>query len=302
MWHDLFATFRLARIIVAVEERMGLVGYKLPTYLQALPKNERPAIDMPPLLFQSTAEKLWGPGKAIPAFEAAAAVEPVAPELEHKDTVKPDTVKPGLPSNIASLKFGAGSWKPGQGGKQPPLTATGVAPWAFKGGNGAQPPVTVTGVAPWAFKKEPSAPAAPRPPETGTLGSLREEEETPKSGLDRVHAYMKLCVPVRPIEGPNSWETALMEETPTLLPSLKFHNLVFGHEDIGHGAFSVVRYARTIQKDQQRISRIAGMWDIIALIGPVSLELSPTVVAMFHSMNQSRHDFEGGFTPSTAEL
>ena len=33
--------------------------------------------------------------------------------------------------------------------------------------------------------------------------------------------YMKLCVPVRPIEGPNSWETALMEETPTLLPSLK---------------------------------------------------------------------------------
>lgn len=207
-----------------------------------------------PELFQSTAEQLWGPGKAIPAFEAAAAAESVAPELEHKDTVKPDTVKPGLPSNIASLKFGAGSWKPGQGGgKQPPLTATGVAPWAFKGGNGAQPPVTVTGVAPWAFKKEPSAPSAPRAPrapETGTLGSLREEEETPKSGLDRVHAYMKLCVPVKRIEGPNSWETALMEETPTLLPSLKFHNLVFGHEDIGRGAFSVVRYARTIQKEK----------------------------------------------------
>ena len=47
-------------------------------------------------------------------------------------------------------------------------------------GQGGQPPVTVTGVAPWAFKKE-----APAPPETGSLGSLREE--APKSGLERVH-------------------------------------------------------------------------------------------------------------------
>jgi len=179
-----------------------------------------------PELFRTTAEQLWGPGQTVPAFEAAAEVSSV-PELDYKDTVKP-----GLPSNIASLKFGAGTWKPGQGGgKQPPLTATGVAPWAFK-------------------ETPPPPPPPPRKPETGTLGSLQEEDETPKSGLERVHMYMKLLVPVTPVEGPNSWETALMEETPTLLPSLRFHNLVFGHEDIGSGAFSVVRYARTIQKEK----------------------------------------------------
>ncbi|CAK8990772.1 unnamed protein product [Durusdinium trenchii] len=198
---------------------------------------------LPTQLFESWAEQLWGEGKAVPAFEAVAPVEPAPREP------KGPPAPPSLPSNITSLKFGAGTWKPGQGGgKQPPLTATGVAPWAFKGGNGAQPPVTVTGVAPWAFKKE--TPAPPKAPESGSLGSLREEEEAPKSGLERVHMYMKLLVPVKPIEGPNSWETALMEETPTLLPSLKFHNLVFGPEDIGHGAFSVVRYARTIQKEK----------------------------------------------------
>lgn len=34
--------------------------------------------------------------------------------------------------------------------------------------------------------------------------------------------------------------------TPTLLPDLKFHDLVFGHE-LGSGAFSTVKYAKLIQ-------------------------------------------------------
>lgn len=33
------------------------------------------------------------------------------------------------------------------------------------------------------------------------------------------------------------------------MPSLKFHQLVFGPDDLGSGAFSVVRYARTVARD-----------------------------------------------------
>ena len=44
---------------------------------------------------------------------------------------------------------------------------------------------------------------------------------------------------------------------PTLLPTLKFHDLVFGHE-LGEGAFSTVRYARQIirvaQLKQHRVT------------------------------------------------
>jgi hypothetical protein len=36
-------------------------------------------------------------------------------------------------------------------------------------------------------------------------------------------------------------------ETLSVLPDLKFHDLVFGNE-LGHGAFSVVKYARRITK------------------------------------------------------
>ncbi|CAE7478429.1 CIPK11 [Symbiodinium natans] len=97
--------------------------------------------------------------------------------------------------------------------------------------------------------------AAPPPPPPPKLNSLEEtpeeeEEEKPVSGLDRVHKYMKLLLPAAPTEGPTSWEAALMEEAPTLLPTLKFHNLVYGAEDIGQGAFSVVRYARAIQQEK----------------------------------------------------
>jgi len=205
-----------------------------------------------PEVFELHAEELWGPGKQIPAFEVVKAPAP-PPEPEPEETKRPAP----LPPDITSLRFRAGDWKPGQpggggGGKQPPLTTTGVAPWAFKAGAGGskQPPVTVTGVAPWAFKKDAVPP--PPPPKLNSLEETAEEDEEqkPVSGLDRVHKYMKLLLPAAPTEGPTSWEAALMEEAPTLLPTLKFHNLVYGAEDIGQGAFSVVRYARAIQQEK----------------------------------------------------
>ena len=48
---------------------------------------------------------------------------------------------------------------------------------------------------------------------------------------------------------------------------------------------------------QQQISSIAGMWAITSMIDPFNpfpFELSAAVVAMFHSMNQSRHDLKAG--------
>merc|ERR1719510_1826328 len=59
-----------------------------------------------------------------------------------------------------------------------------------------------------------------------------------------------LCPPAAASSGAVPWEDALMAESPTLLPTLKFQQLVFGPEDIGFGAFSVVRYARAIDKEK----------------------------------------------------
>jgi len=49
----------------------------------------------------------------------------------------------------------------------------------------------------------------------------------------------------------SSWAKAQMAESPTLLPSLKFHDLVFG-QNLGEGSFGSVRYARQIVKDRTR--------------------------------------------------
>eukprot|EP00538_Stauroneis_constricta_P012587 CAMPEP_0119546228 /NCGR_PEP_ID=MMETSP1352-20130426/733_1 /TAXON_ID=265584 /ORGANISM="Stauroneis constricta, Strain CCMP1120" /LENGTH=1198 /DNA_ID=CAMNT_0007590907 /DNA_START=24 /DNA_END=3620 /DNA_ORIENTATION=- len=163
----------------------------------------------------------------------------------------------------------------------PPVTVTGVAPWAM--GNkklpsatpasmnrmqgsrdGKAPPLTVTGVAPWAMK--PKAPAeSKRPTPSRPPSTLQEESsnDTPSSqadddpsmsphyGSERVRQYMKKVKPPEEVEGSSVWAKAQMAESPTLLPDLKFHGLVFGHE-LGHGAFGSVKYARLINKTKTR--------------------------------------------------
>jgi serine/threonine protein kinase len=76
-------------------------------------------------------------------------------------------------------------------------------------------------------------------------------EEASATGLDRVLAYMKKIQPPEEEEGVSSWSQAQMAETPTLLPKLKFHDLVFGH-DLGAGAFGNVKYARLIERTKTR--------------------------------------------------
>ncbi|CAM9107864.1 unnamed protein product [Ectocarpus fasciculatus] len=71
-------------------------------------------------------------------------------------------------------------------------------------------------------------------------------------GLRRVREFILKIAPNTTEEslGP-SWQELQLEPTPTLLPELRFHDLVFGHE-LGSGSFSVVKYARHITKGRSR--------------------------------------------------
>jgi serine/threonine protein kinase len=183
------------------------------------------------------------------------------------------TTMPPPSSSRFSLKAGMGDWRPPPSGrhhsmlppksrpfaKTPPLTITGVAPWA--GTLQSAPPSTITGVAPWAGESmfghkrnageaqlsEKSPPPHPAP--------IAEEEEE-EVGLKRVLQYMSQLKPAEDgsgddDDGTSPWAKAQMSETPTLLPTLKFHDLVFGR-DLGSGAFGVVKYARQIDKSTTR--------------------------------------------------
>jgi Protein kinase domain/Protein phosphatase 2A regulatory B subunit (B56 family) len=157
-------------------------------------------------------------------------------------------------NNAAPPRLGRGVMN-----QAPPVTVTGVAPWAVQSSplSSPTPPVTVTGVAPWAVGSAPGSTASSTKrraidehvesqAESGTLTS------TVSTGLDVVLAYMKLIEPLDSGEdGVSSWSKLQMSETPTLLPNLKFHDLVFGH-DLGKGAFGCVRYARLIDRSKTR--------------------------------------------------
>ena len=69
-------------------------------------------------------------------------------------------------------------------------------------------------------------------------------------------AYMGECQPsAEDIEdGQRRWVAAQSAPAPTLLPDLKFHDLVFGQE-LGSGSFSTVKYARQILKQQLSSSK-----------------------------------------------
>ena len=108
-----------------------------------------------------------------------------------------------------------------------------------------QPPLGITGVAPWT--NEPII----VPPSSRTGKSLR--------GYAAMKEYMRLLEPSPMEKDDKPWQAALSLETPTLLPDLKFHNLVFGR-DLGVGSFSVVRYARVVKP-----RKFLSQWDEVAV-------------------------------------
>ena len=187
-----------------------------------------------------------------------------------------------------SLKSAMGGWKPSSAqssrlgtthsrmpppssrvprgpGHSPPLAVTGVAPWSVSNApppssrlqpSQSNPPLGVTGVAPWAIQTN-RPPSGKRPAiealsdaDEHTRIEAKEEKDIPKP-KSRVLAFMEQIKPPELEEGASSWSKAQMAETPTLLPNLKFHDLVFGH-DLGTGAFGSVRYARLIDRTRTR--------------------------------------------------
>jgi serine/threonine protein kinase len=159
----------------------------------------------------------------------------------------------------------------------PPSAITGVAPWSAVGRGKApwasgqplskQPPLTVTGVAPWAVappginKTEPEAENNSATKTSEHEATIVEEAEPPADEnqgrsifnpfLGKVLKYMEDIKPPLEETGASTWSKTQMAESPTLLPSLKFHDLVFGHE-LGAGAFGSVRYARLIDQSKTR--------------------------------------------------
>ncbi|GMI39075.1 hypothetical protein TrCOL_g3400 [Triparma columacea] len=184
---------------------------------------------------------------------------------------------------------GVAPW--GKGGRgQPPTTITGVAPWAIGGrgqthanGTGVagwgrgQPPVTVTGVAPWAMRgrggmgrggsipirrsrvEEKIGEEKDMDIEDSKEISIEDEKDTPSEedmsnsdnpGYLRLLNFMEMVKPPKTSKY-SPWAMTQLKETPTLLPNLKFHDLVFG-QVLGEGAFSVVKYARKITRGTSR--------------------------------------------------
>jgi len=182
-------------------------------------------------------------------------------------TTAPAHGPPPVSSSRFSLKAGMGSWRP------PRTSAPAHAQYAMgppkarppKASNNKNvaPPLTITGVAPWAgeseltfgHKRDAGEARLPdsKPPPPPAIAEEMDEDEEP--GLKRVLDYMNELKPIsaggEDDDGTSPWAKAQMAETPTLLPSLKFHDLVFGH-DLGKGAFGVVKYARQIDKSTTR--------------------------------------------------
>jgi hypothetical protein len=203
----------------------------------------------------------------------------------------------GVPAKAQAKLNAAAVWRPGQG--PPPVTVTGVAPWAVHAATGAS-------VAPAKGPETSGGIHKPRLPPSllggsggvlrshsseGKLESNSKAKETdsishrhhqgagePARGEGSTHsgspserstreslptrrseeeilvvlsAYINKCKGITSADGHNgvaevNWIDAQTAGVPTLLPDLKFHELVFGRE-LGRGAFSVVKYARHLQ-------------------------------------------------------
>ena len=160
-------------------------------------------------------------------------------------------------------------------GVQPPLTVTGVAPWAIKRSDAnrsnlpnSRPiqPRSSKFIAPVLERGHDKERAVPRPkvlpivkserlPVSGNCVELKERSEM--NGTTRIRSYMEKLKPAtsedddESDDGISSWAKAQTSESPVLLPDLKFHDLVFG-DVLGTGAFSTVKYARQITKAKTR--------------------------------------------------
>ena len=209
--------------------------------------------------------------------------------------------------SMTSLKSTMGKWRPpsrdtkytsNTSVSKPPLTVTGVAPWALSSSPSIKnskcpkskskysslmmPPPTNKPNLKNLYTSSPALPKSNnRPNKKQSLSSLTNElsSETVQRGLktDDVNTtsinnsmkindhglrilrnYMSKLAPESSISSDDSdnvgsaWAKTQIMESPVLMPELKFHDLVFRHDELGKGAFSTVKYSRLILKDKPR--------------------------------------------------
>lgn len=151
------------------------------------------------------------------------------------------------------------------------ISATGASWTTYSVSN--PPPVTVTGVAPWAKKPLTADTGEQNAAIISSSKSQTEQNLISKSttensvtskidSYDAIKKYMILCNPSKSDrksdkdrernegkDDDDDWNTKQAAPTPTILPTLRFHDLVFG-QVLGEGAFSTVKYARHITRDK----------------------------------------------------
>ena len=190
------------------------------------------------------------------------------PPSKGKTSGQPPTTVTGVAP--WAMRGSANVTKASAGQKQPPLTVTGVAPWAMKNPPRRMIPsslptnkTSTPNALPRPAKKhassslgQPLPPAANRSVEVCIGEDIdSQNDQVQRTALEEVRSFMEKLKPKGDSEtssdGISSWAKAQMEESPVLLPNLKFHDLVFG-QDLGTGAFSTVRYARRIDKTRTR--------------------------------------------------
>lgn len=209
--------------------------------------------------------------------------------------------------------FSAAAMRPFDRSNPPPVTITGVAPWAMTGASGSTAQIggdrsTAMGIsttampgtrAPVPFNPSRGSRSSGAPPnslsctiqearQARTLAEAKNsagqthtihllpilncvhilpryllfaddgvpvQKHSSGDGLARIIGFMQRCMPEAASRSAEEEEAARLQDwrtvqaavSPSLLPDLKFHDLVFGTV-LGEGAFSVVKYARQIVK------------------------------------------------------
>lgn len=202
-----------------------------------------------PEAFAAEAEACWGGDVSAAVTEQSD--EPKPPAKRHASATTDHSTSPTLmapPTNV-----------PKRMPQRNPAATRALMRDLASGSAGGNPPVTITGVAPWAMQQTRSGHAqfpklAASTPEHKEPEHAQEAPSAPvpqpETGLARVLRYIARLKPPTHDEGP-SWHDLHVAPSPTLLPSLKFHDLVFG-QSLGSGAFSTVKYARHILKNKTR--------------------------------------------------
>ena len=126
----------------------------------------------------------------------------------------------------------------------------------WKNTNGTEPPLTITGIAPWAVKNNNNNDTSNNSSFPPKIHPKFNDEIIDKQITNRelLLNYIVKCLPKDDrlsTDNVNDWRLEQAAIVPKLLPNLKFHDLVFGKE-LGKGAFSIVKYARLINKDKNQ--------------------------------------------------